>query len=139
MTIFAYDFEIRDVLNERDFQDREMILEAFVSFSYDLHQKGVYHIDYSPGNVLVKKETEGYLFSLVDVNRMKFLNFDDDLRFKNLSRFSASREDTQLIAKHYAKVSGIEESYALKRLFFYHDKHQQYRANKKRLKAMKGV
>ncbi len=134
---FAYDFEIRDVLADDTFEDRDRILEMFVAFSYALHEKGVYHIDYSPGNVLVQKCDAGYKFSIVDVNRMKFVTFDDELRFKNLSRFSASQEDTSKIAKFYAKVAGIDEAYAKDRLFFYHDKHQQYLENKRRLKALK--
>ncbi len=134
---FDYDFEIRDLLKDSQFEDRDTIFEAFVKFSYDLHQKGVYHIDYSPGNVLIKKVDEKYHFSIVDVNRMKFIKFDDKLRFKNLSRFSASDEDTEFIAKAYAKISGIDETFAIKELFFFHNEHQKYIQNKKRLKALK--
>ncbi len=135
--LFDYDFEIRDVLKNSTFEDRDVIFEAFVKFSYDLHQKGVYHIDYSPGNVLVKKVEGTYHFSIVDVNRMKFLKFDDKLRFKNLSRFSATDKDTKKIAKEYAKVSGIDETFAIEQLFYFHKEHQKYLQNKKRLKALK--
>jgi len=133
---FDYDFEIRDVLKDKDFIDRDSIFEAFAKFSFFLHEKGVYHIDYSPGNVLIKKDKEGYIFTIVDVNRMKFMTFDDESRFKNLSRFSASKEDTIAIAKAYAEVSGIEESFAIERLCFYHQAHQNYLRNKKKLKSL---
>jgi len=136
--LFEYNFEIRAVLNDSGFENREQILKEFVAFSYDLHNKGVYHIDYSPGNVLIKKEDTGYKFAIVDVNRMKFINFSDELRFKNLSRFSTSLEDLEFIAKEYAKVSGINEKYAKDILLKYHNKHQEYLQNKKRLKALKG-
>lgn len=134
---FDFDFEIRDVLNDNNFNDRENILKEFVKFSYNLHQKGVYHIDYSPGNVLIKILKNRYEFALVDLNRMNFINFSDELRFKNLSRFSAIDEDTEFIAKEYAKISGIDEDFAIKTLKKYDDKHQQYRENKKRLKNLK--
>jgi len=134
---FDYDFEIRELLNDKNFKNREEILKEFAKFSYLLHQKGVFHIDYSPGNVLIKKENEKYIFSIVDVNRMKFINFDDKLRFKNLSRFSADKEDTTTIAKEYAKIANIDEKFAINQLFFYHNKHQQYLKNKKRLKKVK--
>ncbi len=133
---FPFDFEIRALLNNPDFPDRWRILEAFVAFSYALHQKGVYHIDYSPGNVLIKKENQEYHFSLVDVNRMKFITFDNALRFKNLSRFSASEEDTDFIARYYAAISGIDEQYAVNQLRHYHQKHQRYLQNKKRMKKI---
>ncbi len=134
---FDYDFEIRDVLNDTNFKNRDEIFEEFIKFSYDLHQKGVYHVDYSPGNILVKKENTRYTFNIVDVNRMKFINFTDKLRFKNLSKLSASKDDIQKFAEFYAKISNIDKSFATKWLFFYHNKHQKYLQNKKRLKIFK--
>jgi len=134
---FEYDFEIRAVFNDSSFDNREQILREFVAFSYDLHNKGVYHIDYSPGNVLIKKEDTRYKFAIVDVNRMKFINFSDELRFKNLSRFSTSMQDLEFIAIEYAKVSGIDTQYAKDTLLKYHNKHQEYLQRKKRLKKLK--
>jgi RIO-like serine/threonine protein kinase len=134
---FEYDFEIRDVLNDKNFSEKDKILKEFVLFSYNIHQKGVYHIDYSPGNVLVKKDGDRFSFSIVDLNRMKFIDFSDELRFKNLSRFSASDKDTRFIAKEYALLANIDKDFAQDRLLFYHNKHQDYLSNKKRLKSMK--
>ncbi len=134
---FDYDFEIRAVLADSIFQDREAILKAFVAFSYDLHNKGVYHIDYSPGNVLIKKSKDGYVFSIIDVNRMKFIAYDDEMRFKNLSRFSTSDADLNFIAGEYARLADLDEKFAVDTLRKYHNEHQQYLANKKRLKALK--
>ncbi len=134
---FDFDFEIRDVLKDKEFIKREEILKEFVSYSYGLHQKGVYHIDYSPGNVLIKKSADGYRFGLVDLNRMKFIKFNNELRFKNLSRFSADEEDTIFIAKEYAKISNINEDLAFELLKKYHDKHQLYLQRKRDLKRIK--
>ncbi len=134
---FDFDFEMRDVLKDKSFKNRNEIFDRFIEFSYKLHQKGVYHIDYSPGNVLIKKTEKRYIFSIVDVNRMKFIKFNDKLRFKNLSRFSASKEDTKYFAKKYAAISKIDESFAIDQLFFYHKKHQNYLQNKKRLKTLR--
>ena len=134
---FEHDFEIRAVLNDSSFENREQILKEFVAFSYDLHNKSVYHIDYSPGNVLIKKEDSHYKFAIIDVNRMKFIKFNNELRFKNLSRFSTSLEDLEFIAKEYAKVLGIDKEFAKKTLLKYHNKHQEYLQRKKRLKKLK--
>ncbi len=136
--LLEFDFEIREVLGEEDFEDRERILREFVKFSYSLHQKGVYHLDYSPGNILITKQNGGYSFALVDLNRVKFTDFSDDLRFKSLSRFSASDADIELIAKEYARLSGICEEFAQKTLHKYHRKHQKYLQRKKLLKSFKG-
>ncbi len=134
---YDFDFEIRAVLSDTNFEEREEILKNFVAFSYDLHNKGVYHVDYSPGNVIIKKLEEGYEFAIIDVNRMKFVEYDDAMRFKNLSRFSTSVEDLEFIAKHYAKIGDIDEAFAISTLWKYHNEHQQYLVNKKRLKALK--
>jgi len=134
---YDFDFEIRAVLADENFEDRENILKSFVAFSYDLHNKGIYHVDYSPGNVIIKKLPDGYEFAIIDVNRMKFIEYDDEMRFKNLSRFSTSAEDLEFIAKHYAKIGDIDEAFAISTLRKYHNEHQQYLVNKKRLKALK--
>jgi len=134
---FDFDFEIRAVLADAQYEDRENILRGFVAFSYDLHNKGVYHSDYSPGNVIIKKLDEGYVFSIIDVNRMKFLLFDDALRLKNLSRFSTTKEDLHFIATEYAKLAAMDAVFALESLTAYHEEHQKYLANKKRLKAVR--
>ena len=132
---FPYDFEIRDVLSSNKFENRNIILDRFVEFSYDLHNKGVYHIDYSPGNVLIKKEDNEYIYSIIDVNRMKFINFTNKLRMKNLSRFSTSKDDLEYISKKYAEISSINENFCIKYLNKYHNEHQQYLINKKKLKS----
>ncbi len=134
---FDFDFEIRHLLQDPHFKEREAILRAFAAFSYRLHERGVYHIDYSPGNVLVKKAEGGYIFSIVDVNRMRFVTFDDALRFQNLSRFSASDTDTEFIAEAYADIAGIERDYALRKLRYFHNRHQAYLRRKRRLKGLK--
>ncbi len=131
-----YDFEIRAVLNDAAFSDREQIFKAFAKFSYQLHEAGVYHVDYSPGNVLINKEGNTYSFNIVDVNRMKFISFTDELRMKNLSRFSASVEDTTRIARYYAHEAGLDPTWATQKLLFYHHKHQAYRQNKRQLKKL---
>ncbi len=130
-------FEIRTVLRDAHFANRRQILKAFAAFSYRLHEAGVYHVDYSPGNVLITEEAGHYDFSIVDVNRMEFIDFDDELRMKNLSRFSATEEDTQMIAAFYAEIAGLNTDWAVARLHFYHGKHQEYLQQKKRLKKLR--
>jgi len=134
---FDYDFEIRDVFNDSTFSQRKIILEKFVEYSYSIHNKGIYHIDYSPGNILVKKFDDEYVFFIIDVNRMQFLEFDVDLRMKSMSKLTANLEDTNFIAKHYASISGIDESLLLDKFNYYLQEQQNYLENKRRLKRVK--
>jgi len=134
---FNYDFEIRAVLADTNFDDREIILKEFVAFSYDLHNKGVFHVDYSPGNVLIQKENDGYIFSLIDVNRMKFINFNDELRMKAFAKLSASKNDREFIVKEYCKLIPIDVTFATEKMELFHKEHQAYIENKKKLRKLK--
>ena len=61
---FDYDFTIREPLLDDNFDDKEEILKVFARFTYELHQNNILHQDYSPGNILIKKENDGYLFKV---------------------------------------------------------------------------
>jgi len=134
---FDFDFEIRAVLNDKNFEDRENILKRFIEYTYQLHQKKVHHIDYSPGNILIKKIGSFYQFSIIDVNRMEFLEFDDDLRMQNLAKLSNNKEDNEFMAKYYAKIAKLDETLLLDKLNSSLLKQQQYLTNKKRLKKLR--
>ena len=136
---FDYDFEIRDIFKNKNFENRNIILEKFVKFTLDLHQKGVYHIDYSPGNVIIKKiDDNSFEFSIIDVNRMKFIEFDLDLRMKNFSKMTFDKDDNEYMIKLYSKLINIEYYILKEKLDFYLNEQQKYLENKKKLKKLKG-
>jgi len=134
---FDFDFEIRAVLSDKNFEDRENILKKFIEYTYQLHQKKVHHIDYSPGNILVKKIGSFYQFSIIDVNRMEFVPFDDDLRMQNLAKLSNDKEDNEFMARYYAKIAKLDETLLLDKLNHSLLKQQRYLDNKKRLKKLR--
>lgn len=101
---FDYDFTIRDPLLDKNFPNKDNILKSFARFTFELHENGIYHLDYSPGNILIKKENDDYIFKIVDINRMKFLNMDLNLRMKNFSKLWAKDEDLEIIIKEYSKL-----------------------------------
>lgn len=136
---FAYDFTIREVLLKEDFTDKANVFKAFAKFTYDLHEKGIYHLDYSPGNILIKKEKDAYSFKIVDINRMKFLNFNLDLRMKNFSKLWAKDEDLILIVKEYAKLSKEDEENLVNKALFFSKKHKKFKNFKKKLKGQEFV
>ena len=134
---FDFDFEIRAVFVDENFEDRENILKKFIKFTYKLHKQGVYHIDYSPGNILIKKVGDHYIFSIIDVNRMKFLEFDDELRMKSLAKLTKNPKDNEFMARYYANISGIDEGILLKKLEHALKEEQKYLDNKKIFKRLK--
>ncbi len=135
---FDFDFEIRAVLKDKNFPDKEEILKEFMFFTCNLHQKSVYHVDYSPGNILVKKIEKKYQFFIVDVNRMRFVDFDIDLRMKSISKLTFDKDDGDLMIKYYSFFSKIDSKILSKKYNFYIKKQKQYLENKKKLKKLKG-
>lgn len=81
----------------------EKLLTAFAQYTAALHEKGICHQDYSPGNVLISTEKEEYHFSLVDINRMKFIVPDLKQGCRNFKRMFISDEIYIFLAKEYAR------------------------------------
>lgn len=136
---FEYDFTIREPLINKEFNDKQEILKAFGIFTCELHDKGVDHKDYSPGNILIKKKNERYIFSIVDINRMEFKELSINERLKNFAKLWASNEDLSIIIRSYAKVASIEETMALDIALSYSKAHKAKINLKKRLKGIEVV
>ena len=108
-----YDFTIREVFHHKveNFQE---ILKQFAKFTYEIHQKGVWHVDYSLGNILVTKKDDRYKFSLVDINRMEFREIEPYEGLKNFNKFWAKDDnDLIILATEYAKIANIDETKAI--------------------------
>lgn len=108
---FDYDFEIRAVLNDKAFKNREQILQEFAEFTYQLHQQNILHRDYSPGNILIKKSIENkksHSFKIVDINRMQFKALSLEERLGNFVRLAKDDETMKIIVENYATC--IEKS-----------------------------
>jgi hypothetical protein len=126
----------RDLVENNNYPDRELILKQFMSFCYKLHQNGIEFLDHSPGNTLIKKVKDNeYSFYLVDLNRMIFhkeMTFEQ--RMKNLSRLTPYQDMIQIMSKEYSKLSNEEESLVFDTLWKYTSEFQYKFYRKKRIK-----
>jgi len=136
---FDYDFTIREPLLDKNFADREKIFKEFANFTYNLHAQDILHLDYSPGNILIKKTEDEYIFKIVDINRMKFKRLTMKERCKNFSKLWAKDDDLTIIAKEYIKLIAKDEKKYLKKILYYSQKHKDIKNFKKRLKGKKVV
>ena len=98
---------------------------AFAKFTAKVHDLGVYHQDYSPGNILYDKADGEYHFSLIDINRMSFGPVDIKRGCANFARLWGSKELYELITKEYAKARGFNEEECLKLVFQARDKFKK--------------
>lgn len=89
----------------------EAFAKAFGQFTAKLHEAGILHKDYTPGNVLWTHDTTGYHFSLVDINQMRFGHITPQQGSRNLCRFWGPKAFIQMIVREYAIVrkADVEE------------------------------
>ena len=127
----------RELVEIPDYPEHAIILQQFMHFCFELHEKGVEFLDHSPGNTLIVNTAPGqYHFYLVDLNRMQFhqeMSFEQ--RMKNLSRLTPKAEMVKQMsafyAEKYTQKSAVEIN---ERLWFYTQQFQEAFARKKRMK-----
>ena len=86
----------------------EEIAKAFAAFTANIHEQGILHLDYSPGNILWERVGEDYHFSIVDINRMYFGEVDMARGCANFARLWGPKRFIQLIVREYARLRGFD-------------------------------
>ena len=132
---FEYDFTIRTPLLD-NIDHREAIFNAFAAYTYDLHQKGVWHLDYSPGNILIKQTASGYEFAIVDINRMEFRTITPIQGCENFNKLWANDAQLAIMGKEYARLSGVDESLVISKMQRHNDANKRVKNVKKWLKNL---
>lgn len=97
------------------------LVPAFASEIWRLHQAGVWHKDFSPGNILYTISPDGrYEFHYVDLNRMKFGVHDPKRLMSMFRSINLNPAETARLGRLYAAASGKDaaamEKEALRRL-----------------------
>jgi len=136
---FKFDFTIREPLLDSSFMDKESIFKQFANFTFKLHQQGILHKDYSPGNILIKKDNDNYIFKIVDINRMEFKELKLEERLKNFAKLWAKDDDLKIIISEYAKIINEDEHYCISLALKFSQAHKDKKNFKKRLKGKKVV
>jgi tRNA A-37 threonylcarbamoyl transferase component Bud32 len=92
-------------------EGNEFIVRALAQFTAKMHEKGILHKDYSPGNILFDVDKQGQVhFEIVDINRMIFDRpVDIDTACRNFCRLWGKEDFFVLLAKEYAKARGFDE------------------------------
>lgn len=131
---YNYDFTIRDLIGF-DFPDKENILRQFTRFTFEkLHCNGVHHLDYSRGNILIARRDNGYDFSIVDINRMRFERMGYLKGLSNFAQIWAGEKELEIIAREYALLNDKDPDEAVELLIQFDRKHKEHINRKKRFK-----
>lgn len=133
-----YICEYLDLPNIRDWgslPDAEVLIDALGAYMVSLHRAGVYHRDFSPGNILVERLPESrYRFYLVDINRMNFGVTDRKKLMSMFRSISLDPDDTTRLAHAYAKASGANPDKIVDEAL---DSLRKYQATKRRHRRWK--
>lgn len=151
-------FPLRDVLLDANRSDREGILVAFGRYTCKLHNLGILHRDYSPGNILVMPlgrqertardnqsltlqaletralSSAAYRFELVDLNRISFGNLSPQQRMHNLRLLWADDDDLRTVVSGYAEVFGRSTNALLQAALRASQAHKTTATREERLK-----
>jgi hypothetical protein len=100
--------------------DNKPILCGVASLMLELHHKGVFHRDFSPGNILYDEKLN---FNILDINRMKFGIFSHHTQMQNFKRLNGSPLQTARLAAIYA---GLQHQYP--RQVIIHEAMQAFRS-----------
>ena len=91
-----------EIIGAPDFPNRKAILEAIGRFTATLHQQGIYHQDYSGGNILFNED--GSRVEVIDLNRIRFCHsLSRQQRLRNFERLNIDREALRTMATAYAE------------------------------------
>ena len=82
----------------------EKLAKALAHFAAEMHDRGILHKDFTPGNVLWKQDDEGFHFMIVDINRMKFGEIGIKEGLYNLRKFWGPKEFIRILVSEYALV-----------------------------------
>ena len=118
--------------------DKKVIFEEFAKFVFALHKSNVIHHDLSPGNILIKKSDQGYIFKIIDINRMSFEVLSTKQKAKNFSKLWADNEDLSTILKAYAQVANLDQKFINLGLF-YNQRNKDRKNRKLKIKKALGL
>lgn len=107
---------------DADINDCREIVVAFARYTAALHEAGIMHKDYSPGNILFDKVDNAWHFSLVDINRMYFGKVSIEDGCANFARLWGQKAFFILLAEEYAKARKADPQECMQRVLHYRKK-----------------
>jgi serine/threonine protein kinase len=100
-----YPYEtLSNILSQKlnDDEYKVSLYHQLAAFTKKLHDNGIYHDDYSGGNILVVPSDDSLQFALVDLNRIKFRKVSYKSGLRGFSKLDISQADTNLLIHAYA-------------------------------------
>ena len=138
---FPHDYDLSVIFKKYNdvnysFHDWENLLNSFIRFTVDLHNKKIVHLDYNRRNVLILKQDSEYIFSLVDLNRMRFKTPSLISRMRSLQKITSNPQLIKMIARQYSNSSIYNYDKCLYLLQLFVLEHKKYWDTKIKLRSL---
>lgn len=119
----------------RDFATRRFtrqteILQAIGQVTARMHEAGIYHEDYSAGNILFRDDLPEIKIEIIDLNRLSFGKIDLEKGCKNFERLPGCDEMLSVMATAYAEARGFDPQQCLSLIQQYVNEELAYRQKK---------
>ena len=131
-----YDFDMKHVFENKQFESRDKLIKKFVLFTHKLHENGVMFLDHSTSNTIIKKVEGDYKLFLIDLNRMNFkkLTFED--RLKNFRRLNLTDDSIKKVSHFYSEIINIDKDLIFEKIKKY---SQNFQINRRKRKKIKNI
>ena len=84
---------------------------------------------------MIRKDENGYLFKIVDINRMVFKALSLEERLKNFNKLWANDKDLMVIIDRYAELLNEDKSRCKNMAIAYNQKHKNRMIMKNKLRG----
>ena len=93
-------FTFKDLMEQPNFPNRSQILFAIGRFTAELHQRGIWHRDYSRGNILFNED--GSHIEVIDLNRIRWRKH---IHGNPFARLPIEAEGLKIMREGYESIS----------------------------------
>jgi hypothetical protein len=97
--------QVLETFKNEDEISRAQLFHQLAAFCIRMHKLGVFHDDFSVGNILVDRTAKGYEFALVDLNRVKFQEVSYGQGVRGFAKLNIPKDDLNTLITEYAALS----------------------------------
>lgn len=105
-------YTFNDLIHNKSFHNRTEILKAIGCFTAELYKRGIFHQDYSGGNILFNED--GSKIEMVDLNRIKFYHHIPIKKgLKIFERLNIDKEALSIMGTAFAQELDLDAEYVI--------------------------
>ena len=106
--------------------DLDDTIRPLARFTAHMHEEGILHLDFSPGNILWDRADGEYRFEIVDINRMRFGKVSMKEGCRSMRRICARSRFFDIFADEYAAVRGFNGEECRHWIHYYRNRFWNY-------------